>query len=87
MSQTQDEPKPFQRLSDRILFALELAIEQEDVAISETLRKALDMALTRKAGGKEFVEKRDYPEEMESVMGILNDMTTKSKYDYATDDD
>lgn len=80
-----DQQKPFQRLSDRILFALELAIEQEDVAISEVLRKALDMALTRKAGGENFVEKRDYPEEMESVMQILEGMTTTSQYDYASD--
>ena len=77
-----DEKKDDRRLSDRILYALQLAIEQEDVAIAEVLRKALDMSLTRKAGGEEFVEKRDYPDEMESVIEILNNMNTSSKYDH-----
>ena len=33
------------RLSDRILYALELAIEQEDISIAESLVRALELAL------------------------------------------
>ena len=59
------------RLSDRILYALELALEQEDVSISETLVKALEMSMTRNTGGGEFIERRDYPVEIEEAMNKL----------------
>ena len=69
-----DAPKQHERLSDRILRALELSIEQGDLPISEMLRQALDMSLTRNTGGQEFTEKREYPEEIETCMEILNSM-------------
>lgn len=65
------------RLSDRILFALELSLEQGDVAISESLTRALEMAMTRNTGGGEFVERRDYPAAMEAAMKILTDLRRK----------
>ncbi len=62
------------RLSDRILYALELALDQEDISISETLVKALEMAMTRNTGGGEFIERRDYPPEMEAAMKKLKEI-------------
>lgn len=59
------------RLSDRILFALQMALEQEDVAISEVLVRALEMSMTRNTGGGEFIERRDYPPEIEAAMDKL----------------
>ncbi len=59
------------RLSDRILYALELALEQEDLQLAETLARALEMSLTRHTGGGDFVERRDYPPEIESAMESL----------------
>jgi len=67
------------RLSDRILFALELALHQEDVAISEQLLKALDLAMTRNTGGGEFVERRDYPPEIEIAMNELVKIKSKKQ--------
>ena len=48
------------RLSDRILGALELALDQKDVLIAEGLLRVLELSVTRKAGGANFVERRDY---------------------------
>lgn len=59
------------RLSDRILSALELALEQEDLKISEILTRALEMSMTRNTGGGEFIERRDYPQELEKAMDKL----------------
>ncbi|MCB9991887.1 MAG: hypothetical protein H6867_11070 [Rhodospirillales bacterium] len=59
------------RLSDRILFALEMALNQEDVEIAEALVRALEMAMTRNTGGGEFVERRDYPPEIETALDKL----------------
>ncbi|MGH1455862.1 MAG: hypothetical protein ACRBDI_03685 [Alphaproteobacteria bacterium] len=59
------------RLSDRILSALELALEQDDLKISEILTRALEQAMTRNTGGGEFIERRDYPPEIESAMSKL----------------
>ena len=56
------------RLSDRIMHALQLSLEQEDVAISECLVKALEQSMTRNTGGGEFIERRDYPPEIEDAM-------------------
>ncbi|MBI4030231.1 MAG: hypothetical protein HY370_01000 [Proteobacteria bacterium] len=60
------------RLSDRILFALELALDQKDVAISETLLKAMELSITRNAGGKNFTERRDYPSEIATAIEKMN---------------
>ncbi|HOO82305.1 MAG TPA: hypothetical protein PK513_07380 [Alphaproteobacteria bacterium] len=59
------------RLSDRILSALELALEQNDLKISELLTRALEQAMTRNTGGGEFIERRDYPPEIERAMDKL----------------
>ena len=65
------------RLSDRILSALELALEQDDIKISELLTRALELAMTRNTGGGEFIERRDYPPEIEEAMSRLYDLRDK----------
>ena len=65
------------RLSDRILSALELSLQQDDLKISETLTRALEQAMTRNTGGGEFVERRDYPPEIESAMSKLYELRDK----------
>jgi hypothetical protein len=65
------------RLSDRILSALELSLKQGDVKISETLTSALELSMTRNTGGGEFIERRDYPPEIESAMDQLHDLRDK----------
>ena len=60
------------RLSDRIFSALDLAIQQEDVAIAELLLPALERSMTRNAGGGEFVERRNYPKELVEVIDRLD---------------
>ena len=66
------------RLSDRILFALELALKQQDLELSEALNKALEMAMTRNTGGGEFVERRDYPKEIETALVQLRGLKGKN---------
>ena len=66
------------RLSDRILYALELAIEQEDISIAESLVRALELAMTRNTGGGEFVERRDYPQEIKDAMDRLREIKKQS---------
>lgn len=68
----------FKRLSDRILYALQLAIEQKDLPVSELLNKALEESLTRKTGGKGFVERREFTAEYDIVMKLLNDLRTRT---------
>ena len=65
------------RLSDRILSSLQLALEQEDVKIAELLTRALELSMTRNTGGGEFIERRDYPPEIEKAMDLLNDLRDK----------
>ncbi|PCI99464.1 MAG: hypothetical protein COB14_06180 [Alphaproteobacteria bacterium] len=65
------------RLSDRILSSLELALEQGDYKLSELLTRALELAMTRNTGGGEFIERRDYPPEIESAMSQLHDLRDK----------
>jgi hypothetical protein len=71
---TSEKDREFIRLSDRILSALELALDQNDIKVAETLTKALEIAMTRKSGGGEFVERRDYPPEIERAMDRLYDL-------------
>ena len=66
-----DSERNFNRLSDRIVYALELAVEQQDVDVAEILNNALELAMTRFAGGPDFVERRDYPLEMDTVLNKL----------------
>ena len=65
------------RLSDRILYALELALDQQDLPVSESLTRALEMSMTRNTGGGEFIERRDYPVDMENAMKRLTDLRQK----------
>lgn len=67
----QGYPKNKDRLSDRVLYALELAIEQEDLHIAEILNNALEYAMTRNTGGGEFIERRDYPKDVEDALTAL----------------
>lgn len=62
------------RLSDRIFNALELSLAQKDVPVSELLVRALELSMTRSAGGAEFVERRDYPAEVEKALKMLDSM-------------
>lgn len=65
------------RLSDRILSALELSLEQNDLKIAEQLVRALEMSMTRNAGGGEFIERRDYPPEIDRAMNKLYQLREK----------
>lgn len=65
------------RLSDRILQSLQLSLEQEDVKIAELLTRALELSMTRNTGGGEFIERRDYPPEIEEAMDKLYDLRDK----------
>lgn len=50
----------YKRLSDRILFAFELALEQKDLKISEHLMAALEQSLNRTGpNGQQYTERRD----------------------------
>ena len=66
-----DDNRNWIRLSDRILQALELSLKQQDLKISELLTRALEMSMTRNTGGGEFIERRDYPPEIEDAMAKL----------------
>ena len=55
------------RLGDRILHALELALDQRNLEVSELLCKALETALTG-FGGAGAVDKRPVPE---SILGAF----------------
>ncbi len=68
------------RLSDRILFAMELAIEQEDLETAEILNSALEMSMTRKTGGGDFVERREYPIYIETTLQQLRDLKSSRQY-------
>jgi len=61
-----------ERLADRILTALDMAITQEDLDIAEILGNALEMSLTRGAGGKDFIERRDFSEDVEKALDKLD---------------
>ena len=65
------------RLSDRILSSLELSLQQDDLKISELLTRALEHSMTRNTGGGEFIERRDYPPEIETAMSKLYELRDK----------
>lgn len=69
----------FERLSDEILSALVLSLDQKDLAIAELLNRALEMAMTRGAGGKNFVERRTFSEEVEKALGKLEALRKESR--------
>jgi len=56
------------RLSDRVFYALKLAVEQKDADVSSALVKILELTMTRNSGGGEFVERRDFPAEVEALL-------------------
>lgn len=66
------------RLSDRILYALEMALEQKDLELAEQLNTALELAMTRNAGGGEFIERRDYPRQIEELLIELRTLKGKA---------
>ena len=75
----EDQDRNKIRLGDRILSALQLSLEQEDVRISELLTQSLEIAMTRNTGGGDFVERRDYPPEIEEAMDKLHALRQNSK--------
>lgn len=64
--------KNYARLCDFILQALNLSIDQKDAAISDLLSRALEMSMTRNAGGRDFIERRDMSDEIEKALGRLD---------------
>lgn len=58
------------RLGDRILHALDLALEQHDLDVAEHLALALELTLTR-FGGPDAVEKRPPPAALDSAFERL----------------
>ena len=62
------------RLSDKIAEALGLALDQELLDISEALMNALELAMTRNAGGSGFSERRDFPPEIEAIMDRYDEL-------------
>lgn len=67
-----------ERLADKIVGALELAVEQEDLAIATSLGSALELALTRCAGGAGFTERRDLSEKISVSMSKLETLRKAS---------
>lgn len=76
---TTQEDRPYQRLSDLILEALALSLEQKDVAISDILSRALEMSITRNAGGRDFIERRDLSGEVETALEKLHKLKREAK--------
>jgi len=58
------------RLGDRILHALDLALEQEELDIAEQLASALELSLTR-YGGPIAQEKRIPPDGLDAAFARL----------------
>lgn len=70
--------KTHERLSDKILTALEYSLYQEDAAIAELLVNALELSITRDAGGSDFVEKRNYPAEIATALEKYHALKNKT---------
>ena len=64
----------YKRLSDRILFALELAVEQGDLQIADNLVTAMEQSITRATGGKNFQERRELAPEYDAVLAQYDDL-------------
>lgn len=56
------------RLSDRVFYALQLAVDQKDGQVANALVHVLELAMTRNSGGGEFVERRNFPEDVEALL-------------------
>ena len=73
------DPRDYQRLSDLILEALSLALDQKDVVISDILSRALEMSITRNAGGRDFIERRDLSHDVELALEKLYALKREAK--------
>lgn len=73
------DQKNYQRLSDLILEALTLSLEQKDVVISDILSRALEMSITRNAGGRDFIERRDLSKDVEQALEKLYALKREAK--------
>lgn len=69
----------YKRLSDRILFALELAVEQGDLGIADNLVAAMEQSITRATGGKDFTERRELAPEYDAVLSQYDDLKSSAK--------
>jgi hypothetical protein len=78
MTQKPEEDRPYQRLSDLILEAMSLSLAQKDVAISDILSRALEMSITRNAGGRDFIERRDLSGDVEQALEKLHKLKRES---------
>ena len=67
----------YQRLSDHLLQALDLAVKQNDLTLAEPLSNALELAMTRGAGGADFVERREFSKDVEDVLSAYNQLRQK----------
>ncbi len=65
------ETSPSQRLADRVLDALTLAVAQGDVETSELLARALERSMTRNAGGAAFTERRTFSADVARALADL----------------
>ncbi len=63
--------KQYQRLSDLVTQAMRLALDQKDVAIADILSRALEMSLTRNAGGRDFLERRELSDDVNKALDDL----------------
>lgn len=61
------------RLCDRVLHALELALEQRDIEIAEHLARALELSLTR-YGGAGKVDHRDLSGDAAAAFDSLDEL-------------
>ena len=71
--------KGYERLSDQVLAALTLALAQKDLAVADILSSALEMAMTRGAGGKDFTERREFTAEVEKALCSLDVLRKASR--------
>ena len=67
------------RLSDRVISALELAVEQRDRQVADLLVQAMDMAMTRNAGGADFQERREFSDRLNKVLADYRELCEQNK--------
>ncbi len=70
-AKTDKNDKAYLRLSDLVTQAMRLALDQKDVAIADILSRALEMSLTRNAGGRNFIERRELSAEIDKALDDL----------------
>lgn len=59
------------RLSDHVMGALDIALDQKDILVAEKLFSVLEVVMTRNAGGQDFVERREFPEKVNESLNRL----------------